>query len=318
MCADVTPGTSSPSTVHMGPCTSTAGPPGSVDQTITGFAGITGTAGEYLTDNTKIDVINTLYSPFVGRRESSSGVTCAAGWTCTGSFAKIEEGVAVGTSTAGGYLGSGYYLATSALTYKDNTFKYRTPSAAAAEAIICVTGQTDVASCVAKSAAAGQYKFSLFGTTWGGSLAAWAAGKNLLGYRVLACAKGTAAAFTFNGGTTLANLGTTQVSSINVNGADGISGLAYTFPTPYYYGTTASATATGTGTVKIWASAATTTAGANACINLDYGFDIAHVPANGWFVYDPTVCSGSACSPGARLAPMLIGIAAAATGALLL
>jgi hypothetical protein len=226
-----------------------------------------------------------------------------------------------------GYAGLASYLNTGTkdISVNQNTFygfsDYNTDFSTPTEYDICIAPMTGTTCGPKVTFKPGAYKFSLFGNNLGADWKTSIAGlsnkikmatstKVHMGFRMQVQAKGIAFDnVTLNGGTDIANIGETDVTSIVIANAD--TELKYTFPKNFNYGKASTIQAEGdaglkTGAIKVVVSLEQDT------LIIDYLFPMDKVGTDGdqYFVYDPEITAGKAGTTGVPA-----GAAAAATSA---
>jgi len=203
-----------------------------------------------------------------------------------------NTGIVIGNATMGGGIGFTSYLAKNAISTNTDKvyFKDGEGNLTLSEAS-CISDIDSNGNCgAAKSYNAGDFKFNTYGWTSGTNFQV-PTGAVYLGLRMKVQIVGvTVTNFTVNGGSTVAANGGTDVTSLTVTLAEGVTGTA-TFTTNYNYGAvnnqTKTADFTGTKNVKIKAHSLNET---EQSVLLDYLFDITDLnTADKCFIYDAKI-----------------------------
>jgi len=296
-------------------CTYTGVGPCSANETApkwhlaTTFVGLAFVADGYSTDFENLAEVIKPKSGAEGFRKAEDDQTGGGG-----KYAYAMAANMFGTSdTAYGYGGFASYLntGTTDISINRNTFygfsdydtNFQTPD----EYDICTSPMTG-ATCGPKvTFKPGAYKFSLFGNNLGDDWASAIAGFNTagntkthMGFRMKIEAKAiTFDKVTLNGGTDIANIGETDVTSIVIANAD--TELKYTFPKNFNYGKASTMEDDGDAGLKTGAIKVVVSMEGKTALHIDYLFPMDKVGTNGdqYFVYDPEITAGKAGTNGA-------------------
>lgn len=245
-----------------------------------GLAVIHGDDTSYLTDNTKMTIINSVTDGWSVRENGDD-------------YAFSNTGVVLGNDEMGGGIGITSYLAKNTITTNKNKVYFKADGELKLSDGACISEITDGECGEARTWGAGDYKFNAYGWTSGTNFQIPDGGK-YLGFRTkLQVVGAEVTALTVNG-KSVADNGGDDVSNLSLTFSD-VKAASIDFPTKYNIGTvdttTKTATFTETKTVKIKAHSLNTE---EQSIIIDYLFDITDLSEAGkCFIYDPTVKTAS-------------------------